>query len=98
MPKRRTFGHFLMSSEDQLFFAEKEDMSSKKRTYGKPKQQLQVASNKVFRKALDRWSVFFLSVNHKPFCLQLKLIRLKLNRSESPLKNDICFIFVTLTF
>ena len=36
MPKRRTFGHFLTSSEDKLFFIEKEDMSSKKKTYGNP--------------------------------------------------------------
>ena len=34
MPNRRTFGHFLTSSEDNLFFVKKEDMSSKKRTYG----------------------------------------------------------------
>ena len=37
MPERRTFGHFPTSSEDKLFFVKKEDMSSKKRTYGKPK-------------------------------------------------------------
>ena len=36
VPKRRTFGHFLASLEDKLFFAEKEDMSSKRKTYGKP--------------------------------------------------------------
>ena len=36
MPKRRTFGHFLTFSEDKLFFNKKEDMFSKKRTYGNP--------------------------------------------------------------
>ena len=36
MPKRRTFGDFLTSSEDKLFFIKKEDMSSKKKTYGNP--------------------------------------------------------------
>ena len=36
MPKRRTFGHFLASSEDKLVFVKKEDMFSKRRTYGKP--------------------------------------------------------------
>ena len=36
MPKRRTFEYFLASLEDKLFFAEKEDMSFKRRTYGKP--------------------------------------------------------------
>ena len=36
MPKMRTFGHFLASSEDKFYFLKKEDMSSKKRTYGKP--------------------------------------------------------------
>ena len=34
MPKRKTFGHFLTSVEDKLFFIKKEDLSSKKRTYG----------------------------------------------------------------
>ena len=36
MPKRRTFGHFLASSENKLFFVKKEEISSKKGTYGKP--------------------------------------------------------------
>ena len=36
MPKRRTFGHFLASSEDIFFLVKKEDMSSKRRTDGKP--------------------------------------------------------------
>ena len=36
MPKRRTFGHFLTSSEDKLFFIKKEEMNSKKWTYGNP--------------------------------------------------------------
>ena len=30
-------GHFLASSEDKLFFVKTEDMSSKRRKYGKPK-------------------------------------------------------------
>ena len=34
MPNRRTFGHFLAFSEDKLFWVKKEDMSSKRRTYG----------------------------------------------------------------
>ena len=33
MPKKKTFGHFLTSSEDKLFFVKKEDMFSKKGTY-----------------------------------------------------------------
>ena len=37
MPKRRTFGHILASSEDNLFFVKKEDVSSKRTTYGKPR-------------------------------------------------------------
>ena len=36
MPKRRTFEHYLTSSEDKIFFVKKEDISSKKRTYGNP--------------------------------------------------------------
>ena len=38
MPKRMTYGHFLTSSEDKLFFVKKEDVSFKRRTYryGKP--------------------------------------------------------------
>ena len=36
MPKRRTFEHFLASSEDNFFLVKKEDISSKRRTYGKP--------------------------------------------------------------
>ena len=36
MPKRRTFGHCLASSEDNFFLVKKEDMSSKRRTYNKP--------------------------------------------------------------
>ena len=36
MTKRRTFGYFLASSENKLFFVKKEEMSSKKGTYGKP--------------------------------------------------------------
>ena len=36
MPKRRTFVHFLASSEDKFFLVKKEDMSSKRRTYGRP--------------------------------------------------------------
>ena len=36
MPNRRTFGHFLASSENKLLFVKKEDMSSKRKTYGKP--------------------------------------------------------------
>ena len=32
------------------------------------------------------------------FYVQLKLIRVKLNRSESPQKNDICLLFIILTF
>ena len=36
MSKRRTFGNFLASSEDNFFLVKKEDMSSKRRTYGKP--------------------------------------------------------------
>ena len=36
MPKRRTFGHFLVSSEDKFFLVQQEDLSSKKRTYGHP--------------------------------------------------------------
>ena len=39
MPKRMAFGHFLASSENELFFIKKEDMSSKKRTYGNPRWQ-----------------------------------------------------------
>ena len=38
MPKRRIFGDFFMSSEDKIFFVKKEDMSSKKRTYGNPRR------------------------------------------------------------
>ena len=34
MPKRRTFGHFLAFSEDKRFLGKKEDMFSKRRTYG----------------------------------------------------------------
>ena len=37
MPKWKKFRHFLASSEDNYFLVEKEDMSSKRRTYGKPK-------------------------------------------------------------
>ena len=35
MPKRRTVGHFLVSSDSNFLLVKKEDMSSKKRTYGK---------------------------------------------------------------
>ena len=34
MPKRRTFGHFLASSQNSFFLVEKEDMSSKRKAYG----------------------------------------------------------------
>ena len=34
--EKEAFGHFLTSSEDKLFFIKKEDISSKKRTYGNP--------------------------------------------------------------
>ena len=33
MPKKKTFGHFLTSSEDKLFFVKKEDMFSKTGTH-----------------------------------------------------------------
>ena len=63
-------------------------------------QQLQVASNKDFQKVLDCWSLVrtFCPSITKLFCLLLKLIRMTLNRSESPQKNDICLIFIILTF
>ena len=38
MPKKRTFGYFLTSSEDNLFFIKKEDKSFKKKTYGNPSE------------------------------------------------------------
>ena len=38
MPEKWIFGHFLASSESKLFFVKKEDMSSKRRTCGKPNQ------------------------------------------------------------
>ena len=63
-------------------------------------QQLQLASNKDFQKVLDCWSLvwtFCPSITNL-FCLQLKLFRIKLNCSESPQKNDICLIFIILTF
>ena len=44
MPKRRTFEHFLASSEDSFFLVEKEDMFSKRRTYGKPTLTLNLNS------------------------------------------------------
>ena len=34
--KKRAFEHYLVSSEDQSLFIKKEDMSSKRRTYGYP--------------------------------------------------------------
>ena len=56
IPKRRTFGHFLASSEDKLFLVKKEDMSSKRRTYGKPRQHGDPDINKNGR-CLCRWTV-----------------------------------------
>ena len=44
MPKRRTFGDSLTSSEDKLFFIKKEDMSSKKKTYGNSTSRLLIYS------------------------------------------------------
>ena len=36
MSKRRTFGNFLASSEDNFFLVKKKDMSTKNRAYGNP--------------------------------------------------------------
>ena len=36
MSKRRKFGNFLASLEDNFFLVKEEDMSSKRRAYGKP--------------------------------------------------------------
>ena len=36
MSKRRTFGNYLASSEDNFLGVKKEDMSSKRRPYGNP--------------------------------------------------------------
>ena len=40
MPKKKDIWAFLASSENKLFFVKKEDMSSKRRTYGKPRLKL----------------------------------------------------------
>ena len=48
MPKRRTFGHFLASSENILFFVKKENVSSKRRTYGKPTVRWHFTFRSVF--------------------------------------------------
>ena len=45
-PKRRTFEHFLVSSEDEFFFVKKKDMSSKRRTHGKPMQNSLIVVDK----------------------------------------------------
>ena len=43
MPKRRTFGHFWASSEDEFFLVKKEDMSSIRRTYGNPSSEIEAS-------------------------------------------------------
>ena len=55
MPKRRTFGHFLASPEDKFFLVKKEDMSSKRKTYGKPMPLGKALSGISHLGAIDRW-------------------------------------------
>ena len=60
MPKRRTFGHFLTSLEDEVFFAKKADnMSSKRRTYAKPGIGLSLVRSKQSGSfvALHEWVI-----------------------------------------
>ena len=56
--KKEDIWAFLASSEDKLFFAKKEDMSFKRRTYGKPNYYVFL----VFFQVLCSVSILILSV------------------------------------